>query len=255
MNKKLSFLLALMLALTALCGLSLAQDADQKDIVSADLTGSFEEGGYVVRIPLTGDSGTWKAEAPEAGAVRLTEEKEENGVLTVRFDAEADGTSTVSLMHFAGIACDRIHTMDLLVKDGKIAEVTGGSFTASPSDEELEPALSGNWAEQETQFTELTLTRNEQGGFDAEVAAPLTHGAYILKATAYYDCRTDSLIYENGCLYTVPITAEANPDLGEPVSNSLSGSFTLIPQNETGFALQWATPEEPSRVILFEKGE
>ncbi len=250
MNKKVSLLLALTLALTALCGLSLAQDAGQADIVGNEFTGSLEDGGYVLRIPLTGKADEWQPEAPETGAVRLTSVREEDGALVVRYDAFEDGTKTVSLAHFAGIACDRLHLLDLKVEDGKITEITGGSFTAAPSDEELAPELSGDWLEAKTQFSVLTLTQNEQGGFDAVVVSPLTHGAFVLKATVYYDCLTDSLIYDNGSLYEVPITAEENPDLGEPEATGLSGSFTLIPANENEFGLKWVS-EIPEQEVLF----
>ena len=185
--KKLLILLTFFLA-AALTVSSLAEDT-APDAIRGDIV----DGSYVFRIPmLPDDSGEWVPDAEFAGGpvVRLASAESEDGALVVRYEPVQDGTVTVNLRHYNGYACDAVHGFDLLVTGGSIQEVTGGSYTETPSDEDLDPYLSGKWLEKDTQFTEMMLSKNPESGWDAEITSPLTHGGYVFRATLHYDCYT-----------------------------------------------------------------
>lgn len=250
------FLLSLLVLTVAL---SCAAFAETADTAPAPITGNIEEGSYVLRIPLApGEDGQWLAEDVFSGeeTVRLAYAQAEDGAFVVRYDPVKDGTVTVHVRHYDAHVCDEVHTFDLLVSGGKIAEVTGGSYTASPDEETMDPYLSGKWLEKDTQFTEMTLTKNPEGGWDAEITSPLTHGAYLLRATLYYDCDLDAFCYRDGVLYNLPADYEEGKDLGEPAASDASGSFLLIP-DETGLpVLSWAAEHNPeARDILFQPAD
>jgi hypothetical protein len=164
-----------------------------------------------------------------------------------------DGDVTVGVRHFSGIACDEVHTFDLHVKNGAVTESTGGSFTASPDPTEQDPLIVGKWLEKDTQFTQMTIEKNPDGkGWDVEIASPMTHGAYIFKATIYYDCELDSFVYDNGKIWDVPITEEENPELGEARITGATGSLSFggAEKNPT---LVWYSDMTPDQNIVFEK--
>ena len=219
------------------------------------ITGRLEDGSYLVRIPVEeNENGAWTAEdgSQDDSVVTLQDAKLENGAFEARYDPAGDGETTVTIRHMNGIACDQAHTFDLLVQDGKIREVTGGSYTASPSDAELADAFAGDWRDRETRLTQMTVAAGEKGGLAAEILVPSTHGAYLFRLTMHYDCVLNAFLYDDGVVYSLPITDTAEPALGEPVSQNLGGCLKLAEENDT-VLLCWhsqLTPNEPDIVFF-----
>ena len=167
---------------------------------SSDVKGAIEDGAYVLTVKLNG-SGEWRADemAQDNTVVKLAASGTDNGVFTARYEPTGDGEVTVSLRHVNEYnACDELHTFDLLVKDGKVQETTGGSYTAAPDEADLNPFFAGEWLEAKTQFTVLDVTKNPGAGWKVEITSPVSHGAWIIRATAYYDCDYDAFVYADG---------------------------------------------------------
>jgi len=170
---------------------------------SSDVKGAIEDGAYVLTVKLNG-SGEWRADemAQDNTVVKLAASGTDNGVFTARYEPTGDGEVTVSLRHVNEYnACDELHTFDLLVKDGKVQETTGGSYTAAPDEADLNPFFAGEWLEAKTQFTVLDVTKNPGAGWKVEITSPVSHGAWIIRATAYYDCDYDAFVYADGVKY------------------------------------------------------
>jgi len=228
--------------------------------LDADTVGEFVDGSYYFRLKIReGDAGQWVADdlSQDNSVVRLGGTKMANdGVYEVRYDPVADGEMNVAVRHFVEGVCDEVHDFILRVKDGKITENVGGSYTASPDDSDLDPVLSGEWAEVNTQFTQMTVTRNEGRGWNVEIVSPLTHGAYVFKANIAYDCDLDGFVYSDGTFYNVPISDEENPDLGEPVAKDVSGIFHFEGaegENDGEIRLSWYNSRQPDEQIVFER--
>ena len=233
-------------ALALVCVLASAEAADA-------LRGALEDGAYVVRIPVGPDEpGEWRAESPEGdAAVRLAASGTEDGVFTARYEPATDGDAAVEIRHYDGAACDRVHGFNLRVEDGRMTEPVGGSYTESPAEDELDPSLSGEWLERDTQYTSLFIEKNPDRGWDAEVISPVSHGAYVLAMTLFYDCAENALVYEDGRLFSAPITDSEEADLGEPLAAGLAGALTLSADGDR-LALTWsASSNSEERDIVF----
>ena len=197
-------LIALTLALLMVCAacFALAESTGNK------IQGSLEDGSYILTVQVRPeDRGTWKADemAQDQTVVKLASSGTENGVFTARYDPTGDGDVTVTLRHFTEHAvCDALHTFDLRVQGGAVTETLGGSMTASPAADELNAYISGEWLEKDTQFTVLDATRRVDDGWDIEITSPMTHGAYVIRATAYFDCDWDAFIYADGVKTNLP---------------------------------------------------
>ena len=235
-------------ALMCLIGVSAQADGTSINCLS-------ENGSYIIQIDdPEGDPG-WVADdmAQDDSIVKLYDADLIEDIFVIRYDPVGDGDVTVGVRHFSGIACDEVHTFDLHVKNGAVTESTGGSFTASPDPTEQDPLIVGKWLEKDTQFTQMTIEKNPDGkGWDVEIASPMTHGAYIFKATIYYDCELDSFVYDNGKIWDVPITEEENPELGEARITGATGSLSFggAEKNPT---LVWYSDMTPDQNIVFEK--
>ena len=225
------------------------------------IVGRIEDGSYILRFPVQeNETGEWVADdmSQDDSIVKLAYARLENGAFEVRYDPVGDGEMAVAVRHMNGIACDEAHTFELLVKDGKIQEVTGGSYTASPTDEELAAYCIGEWREQETQFTQMTIGTNDEGALTAEIVSPMTHGAYLFRMTLHYDCELNAFLYDDGEQYDLPITDSEEADLGEPVQQNLSGRLLLLADENDTLLLSWynqLTPEEPEIVFFRLNGE
>ena len=240
-------LISLLLTAALLLGCASAFAEEQAD---AAIRCEIVDGSYVIRMPVAeGDTG-WKADdmAQDDTVVKLGSAEIVDGVYVVRYDPTGDGEVTVRLRHFNGIACDDMHTWDLRVANGAVQENFAGSHTMSPAEEEQDSLLSGEWLEKDTQFTQMTVEKNPERGWDVEVASPMTHGAYIFRATVYFDCELDAFIYDGGAFWEVPITdSDEEVELGDPAVSGTSGSFTIqAGENEEVFLLWYDTslPEE-----------
>ena len=203
------------------------------------------EGSYVIQIDVAdGDTG-WTADdmAQDDTVVKLYNADVIEGTFVARYDPVGDGDVTVGVRHFTGNACDEVYTFDLNVENGAVTESTGGSYSASPEETDQDPYLSGEWTEKESQATQMTISKNAERGWDVEIVSPLTHGAYVFKATICYDCELDSFVYDDGRFWDVPITEEPNPDLGEAKIAGTTGSFSIA-GDEQGMSLTWTDADE-----------
>ena len=213
--------IALALSLMLLCGFAAAAETDGGTKINC----LIDEGSYVIQIDdPEGDLG-WVFESENTDVVVLDSAALTDGAFVARFDPAQDGEATVTARHYTGIACDALYTWDLRVKGQKVTECTGGSDTMSPAEEELESWISGEWTEQDTQFTTLTVEKNPERGWDVEATSPLTHGAYVFKTTVSYDCEVSGFVYDKGKFWDAP--ADEDAELGEAKSAGTVGSFTL----------------------------
>ena len=246
MKKLLAAILTLALLL---CGAAFAEESSGGTQIHCEIV----DGSYVIRIPVAeGDEG-WKAEdmAQDDSVVKLGSAQLADGEFVVRYDPVGDGEIAVAVRHYDGIACDQAHTFDLLVKDGAVQECTGGSYTARPDADEIDPRLSGEWLEQETQFTQMTIARGEGQSWNVEIASPMTHGAYIFKATVFYDCDCDGFVYEDGRYWDVPITdSDEEVELGEAKVSGTSGILTFTGDSEN-LSLTWYDTQTPDQDVVF----
>ncbi len=226
MKKLMSLLLVLAVCF---CGAALAENAgDRGDALAGTLTG----GGYEVRIPCTQEeANSWVAEEPgeENGIVSLASAAWEDGAFIARYAPVGDGEQTVRILRCDDLlAAKEVYTFDILVKDGAIQEAAGGSYAAAPSDDELEPLLSGEWLQEETQWDSLFVSRNPEGGWGIEILSPVTHAAAVFLGRFSYDCDEDALICLDGSLYEAPITDdETESGLGELISEHLQARIVF----------------------------
>ena len=208
--------------------------SDFAEFDAMKITGNIENGCYVLTVQLDG-TGEWRAaELPEEdSAVKLAASGIENDVFTAHYEPISDGEATVELHHFnEHNLCDEIHSFSLVVKDGKVQEVNGGSFEASPDEWELNPYFSGEWMETENQFTLLNVTKKIGDGWDIEIISPVSHGAWVIRATAYYDCSYDAFVYTDGIQYDL-IPGETMQE--KEKVRDLQGTLSFV---ESGDSLQ-----------------
>ena len=199
MRKTISMLLALAMLLTACAALAEGEEAAQSRI-----TGNIAEGCYELTVRLDPeDRGEWRAEESANGsAVKLAGATAENGVLTVRYEPAEDGEASVILAHYTEHqTCDQMFSFTLRVEGGKVQEVSNGSVQIAPAEEELAQHFSGEWLEKGTQFTRLDVTKQIGDGWEVEITSPISHGAWVIRATAYYDILRDAFAYQDGVKY------------------------------------------------------
>jgi len=223
-----------------------------------DIQCRIENGSYVIRIPVEDDDLGWKADDMEQddSVVVLGSETMEDGTYEVRYDPVSDGDMTVAIHHYYNsIASDRSLTWDLHVEDGAVTESAGGSNAMTDPWEDqssLDPFLSGEWAEAETQFSRMTVSKAAYLGWDIEIVTPATHGAYIFKTTAYSDA-DGRLVYNKGKYWDVPITdSEEKTSLGEAKTAGTMGSFTFD-GDEDNLKLVWNDTQRPEETVIFER--
>ena len=240
MKKMLALLLAVLMVLTALSALA-------EDKINC-LT---EEGSFIVQIDdPEGDMG-WSAETKDDTIVSLYDADLIEDTFVVRFDPVKDGNATVVVKHFYnGFACDQVFTWDLTVKDGTIAEPTGGSHTASPDAEVNDAVVIGKW-ETENGMASMTVEKNPAGAaWDVEINGAASHSGYVFKATIYYDCEKNAFVYDKGKYWELPISdSEETPELGEPTTAGMTGSFTFAADG----TLTWKGDDEGSLETVFKK--
>lgn len=245
-------LIAILMVLALCCaGCAMAEATEAAE--DAKVNSLIEEGSFIIQVETDGDMG-WMADdmAQDDSVVKLYDADTLDGTFVARYDATGDGDVTVCLRHYTGIACDEAFGWDLHVENGAVTEVTGGSHTKAPDDEEIDPTLVGHWLEDETQFTDMTIEKNPERGWDVEIASPLTHGAYIFKTTVYYDCDVDAFVYDKGKFWEVPITdSEEEADLGEAKVAGTTGRIAFVEDNGE-VKLEWYDSERPDESVIFE---
>lgn len=147
-----------------------------------------------------------------------------------------------------------ILTFVLLISVGGLAE-DGGSLFAGFSNEDLEDWLCGEWLEKDTQFAQMYIEPDDAGGWDAEIFSPLTHGAYVFKASVSLDEDLGILTYDDGCFWQVPITDYDDEELGDPTISGSSGSFACAGQAVRDATLTWYDVQSPEEKVVFMPAE
>ena len=252
MRKMIAVLLSM--ALLACCAFASAEGA-QGNTVRCEIDG---EGGYVIRVAIDPDEpGEWEASdmLQDDSVVILDYARVEGGEFVVRYAPTGDGDMSVVVRHMDGIACDRVHTFDLRVAGGRVTESLGRSYAESPSEEEMDAFLSGEWLEAESQFDKMTVKKADRG-WSAEVVSPMTHGAYICRMTIFYDCELDELVYADGQIWDVDGYSGDGADLGTPVETDVCGNFWFVQTGEETFGLEWySSASIEDRDITFVRAE
>ena len=235
-----------------LCSMTALAEADLAS-ASTRVNSMIDEGSFVIQIDV-GEDMNWVADdmVQDDSVVKLAYADILEDTFVARYDPTGDGEVSVDVRHYSGIACDRVLTWDLRVADGAVQEVIGGGETLPAADEDLDPSLSGEWLEAETQFTQMTIEKNPESGWDVEIASPLTHGAYVFKTTVYYDCEMNSFVYDKGKFWNVPITEEENPELGEAKIAGTTGRLAFTGDEENPY-LSWYDDQLPEQEVLFER--
>ena len=228
MRKTFAFLLLIALLALMLCAVSAADG-------SPDIVGRIEDGRYVLVVSLH-EGQDWRAdEAPEKGtAVRLVSSEIADGKMTVCYEPVEDGSAVMTLSRYEGVALKERHGFELVVRDGRIVENVSGYHTAAPEADDLAPHIVGKWQEKVTQFVTMTVTEAPEGGFDAVIESPVSHGAYLVRAQLC--CSLDDLVYENARVYDLDGTGVV-PEAPSRVDPR--GSVRLITEDGKFTGLVW----------------
>ena len=247
MKKILIILFTLALCASAFAA---AETAGEPDIV-----GNIEDGSYTLLVHTKpGDDG-WCVDGTEEleAMLSIAEAMYTDEGFFVRLAPVSDGTATVRLVHQdEDFVCDRVYTFDLLIKDGAVRESIGGSYTASPAEEEQDPCLSGEWAEKDSQITRMTVAQNADKGWNVEIVSPVTHEAYIFKADIRYDCGRDAFVYSDGEQFNAPVETDA---LGDPVYGGERGLFRFVQGEDGALSLVWINEFFVERTVTFVREE
>jgi len=237
-----------MLLILALCGFAALAETDGETKINC----LIEEGSYIIQVDdPEGDMG-WIADdmAQDDTVVKLYDADLIEDTFVVRYDPIGDGTVTVGLRHYTGIACDEMFTWDLVVENGAVREAVTGSHRVAPDEAELDPRISGDWAEQQAPFTELTIEKNQERGWNVEAVIPATHGAYIFKTTVYYDCDVEGFVYDKGKFWEAPITDGEDEELGDAKVMGTTGSFTVEGDSIEEAKLSWYDDQRADFMVL-----
>ncbi|MBQ6000372.1 MAG: hypothetical protein IJL15_02425 [Clostridia bacterium] len=248
MKKAFPILLVLVILLTlALCGC-------EKKAEEPKMSAEISDGSFVIQIPVADSGLNWVADdmAQDDSVVKLSSADVVDDAFIARYDAAGDGKATVRVLHYVGIACDELHAWDLSVENGAVTEASEGTDTYAPPEAEQDSQLSGEWLEEETQFTQMTIEKNVERGWNVIITSPMTHGAYIFKATVYYDCDLDAFVYDKGKFFDLPLDTES--ELGEAFVMGTVGSFSLR-GNGDDVKLIWTNDDGPVDSITFVRAE
>ncbi len=233
---------------------SFVQASETEEPEGLVINNQIEDGNYIIRIPAEeGDEGwTINGDNFDESILKIESALYDDDGFTAVIAPAADGTATVEIDHYDDFVCDQRFTWDLLVEDGKITESTGGSHEAAPDEESLDPYLSGEWTEEETQLSVMTISKNPEQGWDIKVVSAADHDAYVFTATARYDCVTEGLAYQDGAIYQTSITdSEEEEELGEPYMENIIGSFTFEGETEKDLQLIWKKDVLDEETITF----
>ncbi len=243
------FFAIILSATLLLCAVALAEAP------ATEIKGEIVNGSYVIRIPdENGDLG-WMADemAQDDTVVKLAKAELEGSEFVVQYDPTGDGDVSVGVRHYTGIACNEYFTWNLTVKDGAVAEATGGSHTASPAPEAFDPYLIGEY-ESSDGMAVMTVSKNESGrAWDVQINGVLSQGGYVFKTTIYYDCEMDRFVYDKGKTWNVEITdSEEISDLGEAAVFGQTGAFYFT-GDPADMILTWLRDEDSANTVDFQR--
>ena len=128
-----------------------------------------------------------------------------------------------SLCTYGAEAADAEQTMD------------AAQLTAAPDESEISFYFSGEWLEKGNQFTTLTATKRISEGWDVEILSPMSHGAWVIRATVSYDPDTQSFVYSDGVKYDL-IPGEATQE--QEAASGLCGTLNLS-ESDGQLLLTW----------------
>ena len=252
MNNLKKTLAILLSALLCVAGLALAEEAE-----TAKINTLIVDGEFVIQIDVEEGDMSWLAYDMEqdSSVVELAIADTIEDTFVARYTPVGDGDVTVGVRHYSGHACDQLMTWDLRVEDGAVKEVIGGSHTMAPADEDIDPHMIGQWLEQDTQFTTMTVEKNPERGWDLVIVSPVSHGAYVFKTSVLYDCDRDCFTYDKGKFWDIDGEYEEGVELGEARTAGTTGSFAFIGDEENP-SLEWHDDDEnPEGSIVFERVE
>ena len=256
MKKLIAILMALALMTCGLATFALAEEADINININDKFNTLIEDGEFIIQVDAEGQEG-WIADdlAQDPTVLELAYADTLEDTFVARYSPVGDGDMTVGVRHYTGIACDEMMAWDVHVENGAVQEVTNGMYLATLDDEEIDPMVLGDWLEKDTQFTQMTFEKNPERGWDVEIAAPMTHGAYIFKTTVQYDCELDSFVYDKGKFWNTPITdSEEEVDLGEAAVAGTTGSITFTGE-EGNMTAEWYDDNNPEMTVIFERAD
>ena len=238
MKKLIAILMTLALLVCGLTTVAMGEEAEAA--VGHKFNDLIEDGEFIIQVDAGDDMG-WIADdmAQDSSVVKLVYADTLDGTFVARYAPVGDGDVTVGVRHYAGYACDEMMTWDLHVENGAVTEVTGGSYTASGDEADSDPYLLGEWLEKDTQFTQMTIEKNPEKGWDVEIASPMTHGAYIFKTTIQFDCERNGFVYDK------------EVELGEAAVAGTTGIFTFV-GDPVDVLLEWCDDQNPENTIVFE---
>ena len=133
-------------------------------------------------------------------------------------------------------------------------ETDGEESTAVPvqyTEEELDPFFSGEWLEKDSQFTVVDVTKRIGEVWDVEISSPVSHGAWVIRATAAYDAVMEGLLYDNGVKYD--LIPDENGAQEKETASGLWGVLRFTGTEEAP-ELGWLGTEELGEVY-FERTE
>lgn len=245
MKKLISMVMVLAMVL---CGFAALAEADEASKVNT----LIESGSFIIQIDdPEGDLG-WMADdmSQDDSVVKLYDADLIEDTFVVRYDPVADGAMTVAVRHYSGAVCDELITWDLVVEGGEVKEATEGTHRGSPDEAELDPSIIGTWMEEAAPFTEATITKNPERGWDVEAAMPVAHGVDIFKATIRYDCDVEAFTYDKGKFWNVEITDSDDGELGEAAVAGTTGTFTFGGDSVENATLTWYDDTREADVVL-----
>lgn len=121
---------------------------------------------------------------------------------------------------------------------------------AAAAEQDRSFAFSGEWLEKDTQFTVLDVTERIDDGWDIVITSPVSHGAWVIRAAAYYDSASDVLAYEDGVKY------DLTPDGETPEKEAAAGlrGTLRLTGAEDDPQLEWNDGEnEAGETVAFER--
>lgn len=212
------------------------------------------EGSFVIQVDVSDGDDGWVADdmAQDPTVVALYDADIIEDTYVARYDAVADGEVTVGLRHMDGDVCDEAYTYDLLVKDGAVQEVTGGSYTASPDEAEQDPYISGEWQVNDAIMAGLTITKNAGVGWALQIATAYPD-VHVLKANIRYDCELDTFVYYDGVVYESEITNSPEVVVGDVVKTDVYGTLTIAQGSEGDLELTWYNSLSPEETATFHR--
>jgi len=245
-----------LLVIAALCVCSAALAEEGATSEEGKFHTLIEDGEFIIQVDSEGDL-AWMADGMEQdpSVVELAFEDTVEDTYVARYAPVNDGEVTVAVRHYTGPACDEIVTYDLRVADGAVQEVTGGSYAVTPAYWTMDLALLGEWVEDETQFARMTVEKNPERGYDITVVSPVSHGAYVFKASVLFDCERDALVYDKGKFWDIDGEYDGSAELGEARTAGTTGSIASSGDDGRP-TLDWHDDvENPEGSILFVRGE